>query len=255
MAELLVHSGLDWVVIDMEHAPNDLSSVLHQLHATQPAPAEAVVRVPSPDDPALVKTLLDTGVRSILFPMVETASAAAACVAATRYPPGARRASLAPRSLVHGNPSGQRESEFVPLARSAEGIRGVMTTARMSGYATDAKGLQEYYQKAADGICVIVQVESPAAVAAIPEVRGALGLPPPSSFRTCSLHLLPCSRLLFSRPRPLAPPSQFRASHGLPPCRALHPLHPLPPLQIAAVPGVTSVASVTSVADCRRAGR
>jgi len=135
---LAAHSGLDWIVIDMEHAPNDLSSVLHQLHASQPGPAETVVRVPAPDQPALVKTLLDTGVRSILFPMVESASAAAACVAATRYPP--------------------------------DGIRGVMTTARMSGYATDPEALQEYYRGAADEICVLVQVESPAAVAAIPEV-------------------------------------------------------------------------------------
>ena len=91
----------------------------------------------------------------------------------------------------------------MPPAARADGIRGVMTTARMSGYATDPNALQEYYQRAADGICVIVQanaiaiviervvvpwshtmvtivtdgfcvvmqVESPAAVAAIPEVR------------------------------------------------------------------------------------
>ena len=43
----------------MEHAPNDLTSILHQLQASQPACAEAVVRVPSPDNAALVKQLLD----------------------------------------------------------------------------------------------------------------------------------------------------------------------------------------------------
>jgi len=59
---------------------------------------------------------------------------------------------------------------------AADGIRGVMTTARMSGYATDPEALQEYYRGAADEICVLVQVESPAAVAAIPEIAAVPGV-------------------------------------------------------------------------------
>lgn len=136
--------GLSWLVIDMEHAPNTLPSVLAQLHAAQAASAEAMVRVPCANDPVVVKQVLDLGVRTIMFPAVETAAEAAAAVASTRYPP--------------------------------RGCRGVMTTARMSRYAVEAGPLREYYEQAEREMCVTVQVESIAAVEAIPEIAAVEGV-------------------------------------------------------------------------------
>lgn len=89
-AEVLADTGFEWLLIDGEHAPNDLGSVLGQLQALAPSPAEAVVR-PVSGDPALLKQLLDLGARSLLVPMVDTAEQAQALVAATRYPPAGVR--------------------------------------------------------------------------------------------------------------------------------------------------------------------
>ena len=136
--------GLSWLVIDMEHAPNTLPSVLAQLQAAQASGTEAVVRVPCATDPVIVKQVLDLGVRSIMFPAVESAAEAAAAVASTRYPP--------------------------------RGCRGVMTTARMSGYAVEAGALREYYERSEREMCVVVQVESLAAVEAIPEMAAVDGV-------------------------------------------------------------------------------
>lgn len=145
--EAVAHSGIDWLCIDMEHAPNGVGSVLHQLHAVQASTAQPVVRVPGELDVALVKRLLDIGVQSLLFPMVESAEQAAATVASTRYPP--------------------------------HGVRGVMSTMRATAYATDAEELREYYTSATDELAVVVQVESISAArdaVAIGRVKGIDGV-------------------------------------------------------------------------------
>src|ERR1700688_4930941 len=85
-AEICAGSGVDWLLIDGEHAPNDLRSILAQLQAVAPYPVTPVVRPPV-GDPALIKQLLDLGVEVLLIPMVESAAQARALVAATRYPP------------------------------------------------------------------------------------------------------------------------------------------------------------------------
>ncbi|WP_432487898.1 HpcH/HpaI aldolase family protein [Kineococcus sp. SYSU DK018] len=90
MAEIMAGSGLDWVLIDMEHAPNGLESTLAQLHAVSGYPVTPVVRVPAADD-VLLKQVLDLGAQTVLVPMVSTAEQARAVVAATQYPPAGRR--------------------------------------------------------------------------------------------------------------------------------------------------------------------
>ena len=137
VTELLAHSGLDWLCVDMEHAPNELPDVLAHLQCSQLGGCEPVVRLPSVDG-VLTKRLLDAGARTLMYPCVESGDEAAAAVAATRYPPA--------------------------------GTRGVMITARMCGYAADPPSLKEYYATAEQNLCVLVQVESPAAVEAIPEM-------------------------------------------------------------------------------------
>ncbi len=86
LAEVSATAGFEWLLIDAEHAPNDVRSILAQLQAVAPYSAEAVVR-PVNGDPALLKRLLDIGARNLLVPMIDTADEARACVAAVRYPP------------------------------------------------------------------------------------------------------------------------------------------------------------------------
>jgi 4-hydroxy-2-oxoheptanedioate aldolase len=84
-AEVCATSGFDWLLIDGEHAPNDLRTILSQLQAVAPYPPSPIVRPPV-GDVNLIKQLLDIGVQTLLVPMVETAEQAALIVAATRYP-------------------------------------------------------------------------------------------------------------------------------------------------------------------------
>lgn len=90
VAEICAGSGLDWVLIDMEHSPNGLESVLSQLQAVAPYPVTPVVRVPV-GDVVTIKQVLDLGAQNLLLPMVSTADEARAAVEAVRYPPRGRR--------------------------------------------------------------------------------------------------------------------------------------------------------------------
>lgn len=86
VAEIVAGSGTDWVLIDMEHSPNGLDSVLAQLQAVAAYPATPVVRVPIGDTVTL-KQVLDLGAQNVLVPMVSSAAQARELVAAVRYPP------------------------------------------------------------------------------------------------------------------------------------------------------------------------
>jgi len=90
VAEIAAGSGLDWLLIDMEHAPNGLESVLGQLQAAAAYPITPLVRVPA-NDQVLIKQVLDLGAQNILVPMVNSAADAEAAVQAVRYPPRGRR--------------------------------------------------------------------------------------------------------------------------------------------------------------------
>jgi 4-hydroxy-2-oxoheptanedioate aldolase len=123
-AELCATAGFDWLVIDNEHGPNDLRSTLAQLQAIAPYPSHAMVRPPV-GDVNLIKQLLDTGVQTLLIPMVETAEQAALMVAATRYP--------------------------------TAGIRGVGSSL---GRASRWNAIPSYLHEANASMCLLVQVES-----------------------------------------------------------------------------------------------
>lgn len=90
MASLVGQAGFDWLLIDAEHGPNDLRSILAQLQVLEASPSKIVVR-PASADAIQLKALLDIGVQNLLIPMVETAQQAEAIVAATRYPPQGKR--------------------------------------------------------------------------------------------------------------------------------------------------------------------
>jgi 4-hydroxy-2-oxoheptanedioate aldolase len=141
-AEVVAGSGFDWVLLDTEHAPNDVADIHRQLQAMQGSATSAVVR-PAWNDPVLFKRLLDIGVQSFVVPFVQNADEASKAVAATRYPP--------------------------------RGIRGVATTTRASRYGR----VKDYLIRASDEICVIVQIETRAAlrgIEAIAAVDGVDGL-------------------------------------------------------------------------------
>ncbi|WP_271411352.1 4-hydroxy-2-oxoheptanedioate aldolase [Pseudomonas sp. Q1-7] len=85
-AELAANAGFDWLLLDGEHAPNDLRTLLGQLQAVAPYPAQPIIRPPI-GDAVLIKQLLDIGAQTLLVPMVESAEQAAELVRAMRYPP------------------------------------------------------------------------------------------------------------------------------------------------------------------------
>lgn len=89
-AELLGHCGYDWLLVDGEHAPNDMPDILAQLQAVGNTGAHPVVRLVD-DNPAAIKQALDIGAQTLLIPMVETAEQARELVSAVHYPPRGRR--------------------------------------------------------------------------------------------------------------------------------------------------------------------
>jgi 4-hydroxy-2-oxoheptanedioate aldolase len=88
--EIVAGSGAGWVLIDGEHSPNDLRSIMAQLQVLGGFEAEGVVRLPS-DDPNLIKQALDIGARSLMIPNVRTAAQARTIVASMTYAPGGFR--------------------------------------------------------------------------------------------------------------------------------------------------------------------
>src|SRR5438093_6413932 len=85
-AEVIAGAGFDWILVDTEHAPNELPLVYSQLQAMVGGTAAAVVR-PAWNDAVLIKRFLDIGAQNLLIPYVQNAEEARAAVAATRYPP------------------------------------------------------------------------------------------------------------------------------------------------------------------------
>ncbi len=89
-ADICAGAGLDWLLIDMEHSANGLSTVLLQLQVAAAYPVISLVRVPT-NDPVIIKQVLDLGAQNILVPMVSTTEQAQAAVEAMHYPPRGRR--------------------------------------------------------------------------------------------------------------------------------------------------------------------
>src|SRR4051794_11782376 len=128
VAEICAGSGLDWLLVDMEHAPNGLESVLMQLQAVAAYPVTPVVRVPS-DDVVTLKQVLDLGAQNLLVPMVSSAQQAQAVVEAVRYPPRGRRGvgSALARSARWNRVEGylQDADRHVSLVVQIETVEGV----------------------------------------------------------------------------------------------------------------------------------
>lgn len=139
-AEICALAGFDWLLLDAEHSPNTLTTLLGQAQAVAASGVEAVVRPPVADR-VWIKQLLDLGFRTLLLPMVDDAAQAAELVAATRFPP--------------------------------VGTRGVASsTSRASGFGAQA----DYLARAHEEICVVVQVESRTGLDNVAEIAAVEGV-------------------------------------------------------------------------------
>ena len=139
VAEVVAGAGYDWVMIDAEHGPNDLSTVIDQLRVLEGGSATPVVR-PAWNDPVLIKRLLDAGAPALLVPFVRNAEEAGQAVAATRYPP--------------------------------RGIRGVATSQRASRWGQRTDYVQSYERE----LCLIVQLETTSSLAALEAIAAVPGV-------------------------------------------------------------------------------
>jgi 4-hydroxy-2-oxoheptanedioate aldolase len=136
--EIVASAGFDWLLIDGEHAPNDLRAMLAQLQAVAAYPAQPVVRLPI-GDPVLIKQYLDLGAHSLLIPLVESGVQAQQLVSATRYPPA--------------------------------GTRGV-ATARASRWGS----ITDYMARADELVCLLLQVETRNGLQNLDEIMAVQGV-------------------------------------------------------------------------------
>lgn len=137
--EVLGVAGFDWLLLDGEHSPNEVSGFVPQLMALKDSVSAPVVR-PASNNPVEIKRLLDVGFYNFLVPFVESAQEAIRAVASTRYPP--------------------------------QGIRGVSVSQRSNRYGT----VPDYFRGINEQISVIVQIESRAGVAAVAEIAAVEGV-------------------------------------------------------------------------------
>jgi 4-hydroxy-2-oxoheptanedioate aldolase len=138
-AEIISGSGFDWILLDMEHAPNEVPTILSQLQATAASGTSIVVRAPW-NDTVMIKRVLDIGARSILLPYIQTADEARQAIQSIRYP--------------------------------KSGVRGVAGITRASGYGR----IKNYPSLASDEICVLLQVETIEAIEQLEEIAAVDGI-------------------------------------------------------------------------------
>ncbi|EEE38410.1 4-hydroxy-2-oxovalerate aldolase [Rhodobacteraceae bacterium KLH11] len=139
-AEIASTASFDWLLIDGEHAPNDLRSILAQLQIVQASDAHAAVRLPV-GETWMIKQVLDAGAQTILIPMVESGEQARELVRAVTYPP--------------------------------HGVRGVgAALARASGFSA----IPDYMQTADEQICLMAQVENRAGLEALDDILAVDGI-------------------------------------------------------------------------------
>ena len=139
LAEALGCVGFEWAVVDMEHTPLDMDSLVRMLQAVAGTPMLPITRVPW-NDTVMVKRVLDAGALTVMFPFVQNADEARKAVAACKYAP--------------------------------HGVRGMAAMSRGSRFGT----VPNYFKVANDAISVIVQIETPEALEQVDAIAGADGI-------------------------------------------------------------------------------
>ncbi|MDR1573810.1 MAG: 2-dehydro-3-deoxyglucarate aldolase [Clostridiales Family XIII bacterium] len=100
--ECLALGGMDFVVIDAEHAQTDAETTVDMTRASEMYGMAALVRVYDPMDTAMMARLLDVGLHGLMIPLVETASQAGAIIDAVKFPPLGRRGANGGRGAKWG---------------------------------------------------------------------------------------------------------------------------------------------------------
>ena len=137
--EVLGVAGFDWLLLDGEHSPNDVTTFIPQLMALKDSASAPIAR-PASNNLVEIKRLLDAGFYNFLVPMIESADEARRAVAATRYPP--------------------------------RGVRGGSTSQRSNRYGT----VPGYFAGIDEQICVLVQIESRKGLDAAVEIASVEGI-------------------------------------------------------------------------------
>ena len=138
-AEIMAHAGFDWLLVDCEHGPTSIETLLIQLQAMSATQTIPFVRAPW-NDIVAIKRILDVGAYGVMIPWVNNREQAEAAVKACKYPP--------------------------------QGLRG-MAGPRATGY---GRNIADYIKRANDEVLVIVQIETPEAVKNIREILSVDGI-------------------------------------------------------------------------------
>ena len=139
-AEILSNAGFDWLMIDMEHGPGDILTLISQIHAMKGSECVSLVRAPW-NDFVIIKRILDAGAEGVLIPYVNNREETEHAVRACKYP--------------------------------LDGIRGVAGSPRAPGY---GQNIGNYLQRANQEIFIMIAVETPEAVANLDEMLLVDGL-------------------------------------------------------------------------------
>ena len=137
--EIIGYSGFDWILLDMEHSPNELPGIVAQLQVLNASQSSAIVRSPW-NDMVMIKRILDVGAQSIMFPYIQNADEARQAVESTHYP--------------------------------GRGVRGVAAGSRASNYGR----VKDYLLKASEEICVLLQVETGEAIEELENIAAVDGV-------------------------------------------------------------------------------
>ena len=131
-AEVMAHTGLDSLTIDMQHAPVDYGTLVHMLQAISTTDTVPVVRV-AWNDPGLMMQVLDAGCYAVICPMVDTREQAEAFVGACRYPPAGYRSYGPYRALLYGGEDYTKYADetvvtiaMIETRQALENLEGIM---------------------------------------------------------------------------------------------------------------------------------
>ncbi len=138
--EVAAALDFDWLLIDLEHGNGSLADLRNMLLACRGSKASPIVRLRSvnADD---VKFVMDSGAAGIMFPFVNSVEEAQRAVEYIKYPPIGKR-----------------------------GVAGII---RATNYGVDWKN---YFETANANSLVVVQIETPEAVACSAEIAAVEGV-------------------------------------------------------------------------------
>jgi 4-hydroxy-2-oxoheptanedioate aldolase len=88
--QIMASCGLDWIIVDLEHGPIDLSTAHAMIVATGGTPCVPLARIAA-NEPWLAKAPMDIGALGINFPMISSRADAEKAVRSLRYPPRGER--------------------------------------------------------------------------------------------------------------------------------------------------------------------